>query len=307
MLRVTLNKELLKSITERVLYNEPLSRHTTFGLGGDAEAVAAVANKSDLIKLIQYLNDADIPYFVIGRGSNLLVSDDGYLGVVIELTGEFRKVAVEDNIVTAGAAVSLAALIAETAKMGLSGLENLSGIPGSIGGAVRMNASAYETEIGSIIEDITLLKDGKIIEIDGNALEWNYRGLGIPLSDVILSAAFRLKRKRPREIAARVENIIALRRKSQPITEHSAGCIFRNPTGQHAGEIIDRLGLKGISIGKATVSARHANFIIVQENAKANDVWELIKKVKREVKEKSGIELELEVIPKGSFDGTFYR
>ena len=297
--------EFLASVVpeENIRQQEPMSEHTTFRVGGPAEVFVTVDDREQLEKVIRYLNLTGWPYFLLGNGSNLLVGDKGYRGVVIRLGRAFENVKMEGNRLTCGAAVSLAKAARTAMENGFSGLEFASGIPGSVGGGVRMNAGAYGGELGNLVESVLVMaKDGTLMELDNDTMEFGYRKS--VLKDrpyAVLEVTMKLQEGDREEILAMMNDFAARRRQKQPLEYASAGSTFKRPEGNFAGKLIMDAGLRGLRIGGARVSDKHCGFIINDGTATAADIAELIEEVSERVKEKFGVSLEPEVIFLGDF------
>ena len=283
----------LEKIIEK---NFPLGKSTWFGLGGNADYLVQPQNTDQLADVIRRCDENDMPIHVLGFGSNLLVRDRGVKGAVIKLAGEdFARVDFDGNILTAGAGAELNKLVLDCVRKGLGGLEALAGIPGSIGGAVKMNAGGNFGDFGSAVESVTLMdNEGNIFEKAKPELSFDYRSTNIT-TKFILSAKIKLYETDPQELLRTVKEVWIYKKNTQPLNTKNAGCIFKNPRGMSAGAMIDRAGLKGTKIGGAVVSEKHANFITAQDGCKSSDVISLIEKVKEKVKEKFDIKLELEI------------
>lgn len=297
--------DFLKTVVpaENICQEEPMSGHTTFRVGGPAEVLVSVEERGQLEKVIRYLNLAGWPYFLLGKGSNLLVGDGGYRGVIITLAGEFSEVHVEGDRVTAGAAASLSQAARAAMENALTGLEFASGIPGSVGGGVRMNAGAYGGEMSQIIESVQVMyKDGSILTLDRETMEFGYRSS--VLKDrpyVVMEVCMKLERGVREEIVERMNDLASRRREKQPLEYASAGSTFKRPEGNFAGKLIMEAGLAGVRVGGARVSEKHCGFVINDGTATAADIAAVIRKVTDTVKERSGIRLEPEVIFLGDF------
>lgn len=269
--------------------NVDMRKLTTYKLKG---IVKEVLHPKDILELIELLKELkDKKYMVLGNGSNVVFLND-YDGTVIKLDN-FNMLSIEDNIVTVGAGYSIIKLALETAKLGLSGLEFASGIPGTVGGCIYGNAGAYNKDIASIIKEVTILDDSlKIRTLNPKQMSFAYRKSILQNNNYIcLSAVFELKHKDKKEILDLIKNRRKRRQETQPLNKPSAGSVFRNPDGDHAGRIIESLGYKGKSIGGAMVSEKHANFIINHKNASGKDILALVNMVKKEVKDKYNIDL----------------
>ncbi|NQT20738.1 MAG: UDP-N-acetylmuramate dehydrogenase [Planctomycetes bacterium] len=273
---------------------EDLSRHTSFGIGGPAEFFFTPAGRSQLIETARRCREAGLPTYALGKGTNLLVSDEGVKGAVISTAG-LQNIEANDGTITADCGVGLPRLIALAEERGLSGLEPLAGIPGSLGGAIKMNAGTASRCIADVIKEITLLTpDGGVFCIGTAEADFGYRCSGLD-GAIVLSATFRLLPSDRRRVAQSVRAHWQRKAEKHPTTQASAGCIFKNPPGNSAGRILDHLGLKGAVEGGARISEKHANFIINCGRAKAADVKALIRRAREAVLSVRGIILELEI------------
>lgn len=290
-----------KDITIRE--NAPMCEYTSFHIGGPADLLIEPASKEALISCCQILNEAGITPLVIGAGSNLLVSDSGIRGVVIHMAKPMSRITIEGEYITAEAGVSLAKLAAEALSASLSGLEFASGIPGSLGGAVFMNAGAYGGEMKDVvIETEYLTKDGTVETITGDAHNFSYRkSFFSETGSIVLSSRMKLTPGNPEEIRALMLELNTRRKDKQPLNFPSAGSFFKRPEGHFAGKLIEDAGLKGKSFGGAQISEKHAGFVINTGGATAKDVCELMDFVKKAVYEKYGVTLEPEVRMLGDF------
>lgn len=301
--------EVLKAISDlkfnlTVWRNEPMSKHTSFKIGGDADIFITVNSISDLAKVIEVLNNFNVPFFVIGNGSNLLISDKGIRGAVIKLGGEFSNIKlVDDNTIECGAGVLISKLCSFACQNSLSGLEFAYGIPGTAGGAVFMNAGAYGSEMKDVMLSAkSLTFSGKIINRSAKEMELSYRkSIYRQVDEIILSAKLELKKGDKLHIKEKMNEFIARRKEKQPLEYPNAGSIFKRPVGNFAGTLIQTCGLKGKKIGGAMVSEKHSGFIINTGNATCEDVVNLIDHIKATVFEKSNIALECEVEIVGDF------
>ena len=278
--------------------NEPMSRHTTFKIGGPCDYLVEPYNEYEVKELISLLKENNLKYFVMGNGSNLLVSDLGIEGVVIKIGSNMSNITVENNIVKAEAGARLSALCSHCLENSLSGLQFAWGIPGTVGGAIFMNAGAYGGEIKQVIESCTYLtSDGEIVTVSADELELGYRdSIFKKNGGIILSATFKMNLSNKNEIRLEMDGLIERRKLKQPLEFPSAGSTFKRPEGNFAGTLIENAGLKGMSVGGAEVSTKHAGFIINKGDATASDVRRLIEKVKEEVFLQNSIKLETEVI-----------
>lgn len=280
-----------------ILINEPMKNHTTFKIGGNADFVVMPENREEIVSIINFLKKNSISYFVMGNGSNLLVSDSGFNGIIIKLGQNFSKIE-EDGIflkVDAGALLTKISNIAINSS--LTGFEELSGIPGSLGGAVYMNAGAYGREIKDVLYDITYIdKSGNIKTVNINDVKMEYRETFFSDNDlVVLGATLKLEKGDKEKIINRTREVTKMRVDKQPLNFPSAGSTFKRPVGHFAGKLIEDAGLKGYSVGGARVSEKHAGFVINYNNATFSEVIRLTEDVKKTVKEKFDVELELEV------------
>lgn len=279
----------------RVLENESLSKYTTYKVGGIAKYIVYPNSIDKLVSLVKLLRDNNIKFKIIGNGSNLIFSSKLYDGVIIKLN-DLNKVVYEDNIVFVEAGYPAIKLAMETANMGLSGLEFASGIPGAIGGLTYMNAGAYLSEMSRIVEEVTVLdKNNNVITVSNKDMGFTYRhSLCSEKGYIILSVKLKLEHGNKDEIIALIEDRKRRRIESQPLEYPSAGSVFRNPEGLSSWKLIEDLGLKGYSIGGASVSVKHSNFIINENNATAEDIRDLILYIKQKVKEEYNIDLVVE-------------
>ena len=276
--------------------DEPLAKHTTLRVGGPADVYLEPASEPDLAVVLAYCHERDRQFFVLGRGSNLLVKDGGFRGVVICLAhAYFSRIEVVDESLDCGAGARLKAVAAEAKRHGLAGLEFLEGIPGSLGGALRMNAGAMGRAMFDVVESIRLMDfDGKVQERKVRELPVAYRSCPTLKTQIALSAALRGLPGSRGAIEQRMNEYSRRRWQSQPAAP-SAGCMFKNPASIPAGKLIDELGLKGTRVGGAVVSAEHGNFIVNDGTASARDVLELIEIIRQRARVERGIELETEV------------
>lgn len=280
-----------------------MAKHTTFRVGGAADMFIRIQSTEQLIKLAAYFEQLHQPYLVIGNGSNLLVSDRGYRGVVLQIGDGMSGVAVDGERMRVQAGALLSSAAAQAAQCSLSGLEFAAGIPGSMGGAVVMNAGAYDGEMSQIIESVTVLNEqGGQMVLDRDTMEFGYRTSIIRNRPfIVLEALLHLHKGDAREIRAKMDDLNARRRAKQPLEFASAGSTFKRPEGSFAGKLIMDAGLRGYRIGGAQVSEKHCGFIINVGNASAQDIYELIEEVQEKVKERFHVELEPEVIRIGDF------
>lgn len=288
---------------EDILTEEPMSRHTTFRIGGEAACFIRISSEEQLQKLIPYFENVGVEYFVLGKGSNLLVGDKGYPGVILQISDACQQIEAEENRlqVQAGAALSKVALFAM--ERGLEGLEFAAGIPGTVGGGVVMNAGAYGGEMKQVVESVRVLSsEGEILTLDNDTMEFGYRTSIIRNRNfIVLSVTFRLREGNREEIRARIEDFQKRRMEKQPLNYPSAGSTFKRPEGYFAGKLIMDAGLRGFQIGDARVSDKHCGFVVNVGKATARDVTDVIEEVQEKVRERFGVSLEREVIYLGKF------
>jgi len=287
---------IFSGLEEIVEKDYPLSEQTWYGLGGKADYFIRPQNLNQLKDVINRCSENEIPVYALGNGSNILISDKGLKGAVVKLTGNgFSNKEYKQDKVTVGAAVPLSELVLECTKKGLSGLEGLTGIPGSIGGAVKMNSGGRFGDIGTVVEEVTLMDNrGEVFTKSKPELSFDYRRTNIT-APFIIDTTIELTESEPERIMRNLKEVWIYKKNNQPLNTRNTGCIFRNPRGVSAGILIDRAGLKGERIGGAVVSEKHANFIIAEENCKSEDVLKLIDKIKQQVKKQFQIDLELEI------------
>ncbi len=274
----------------------PLSKYTTYQVGGVAQLMAFPKNTEKLICLLKYLKANQIPYKVLGNGSNTLFSDKKYPGVIIRLNC-FDDVEVKGTKITVGAGYSLMKLASQAARRGLTGLEFASGIPGTVGGACFMNAGAYKSDMGYIVTSVKVLTpDFKVITMTNRELDFHYRTSFLQKHPdyICLEATLKLKQGKKEAIEQVNKERKQRRLESQPLEYPSAGSVFRNPEGMYAGQLIEQLGLKGLRKGGAQISEKHANFIINRDHASAQDIKDLIEFTKEAVLEKYHVDLKVE-------------
>lgn len=278
----------------KVLYDEPISKYTTYKLSGKISRVIYPSDVNNLVGLLKYLKHNNIKHRVIGNGSNLVFKGN-YAGVIIKLDN-FCYLKIEGNIVHVGAGYNLLSLVLKTANLGLSGLEFASGIPATIGGAIYMNAGAYGEDMSGIVKEVTIIDENlNIKKLDLNDLNFKYRSSILKKKNYIcLDAILKLEYSDKNKISQTMKERKINRLKTQPLNYPSAGSVFRNPLNNYAGKLIEEAGLKGIKIGGAMVSLKHANFIINIGGASGSDVYELIMFVKEKVRDKYDIELIIE-------------
>lgn len=277
--------------------DEIMCNHTSFKIGGKADYFVECQNSDSLKAILKAVKDYNMPYFILGKGSNLLVSDKGIRGVVISLLG-LDEIAVDGDTITVGAGLALAKLCMVALENSLTGLEFAYGIPGSVGGALYMNAGAYGGEMSQVVVSATVLdKNGEIKEVALDDMKLSYRTSTFKTNgDIILSVKFSLNKGEKTLIKEKMDDLMSRRKDKQPLEYGSAGSTFKRPTGYFAGALIEKNNFKGVSVGGAMVSQKHAGFVINYKNATANDVLALMEKIKAKVLEQDGVLLEPEVI-----------
>ncbi len=285
------------AIDADVRRDERLSHRTSYRIGGPAALFVACHSYAALVKTVAVLAEEQVDWVILGKGSNVLVSDEGYEGCVIVLDDEFARVSVgEDGIFTCGAGTLLSRAVSEAQRAALSGLECCVGIPGTVGGAVSMDAGTRREWIGPHVRDVVVLRPGEgMHRYEGSEIDWGYRRTSIPTSEIILEATFSLEPSTRAEISADMESRLRSRRSSQPLGKPSCGSVFRNPPDRSAGKLIEGCGLKGAVQGGAQISQEHANFIVNNGGASAADVIALMRRAHDAVLEKHGIDLSCEV------------
>ena len=294
-------KELSKNIKGKILFHVPLSRYTSLRVGGPADIMIYPSDVMELQKVICFSQTQAIPYFVIGRGSNLLIKDGGLKGIAIRLSLGFKRIKLLNHSrshtsVLVEAGVSLKRLLKFCIGRGLSGLEFLSGIPGSIGGALAMNSGAQGRQMKDVTESLALITpQAEVIERSKEHLNFEYRKLHLPTGTIILKAQILMKHRSKRIILSEVEKIKKWRRQTQPLNLPSAGSVFKNPIGKSAGQLIEQTGLKGFRVGNAEISEKHANFIVNLGGATAKDILSIMGIIQNRVYQKTGIRLEPEI------------
>jgi UDP-N-acetylmuramate dehydrogenase len=287
---------IFSGLEEIVEKDYPLAERTWYGLGGPADYFIRPKNPEQLKEVVLRCNENGIRMRVMGFGSNLLVSDAGVRGAVIKLEADqFARVEFDDQGATAWAGAELSKLVLTCVEKGLSGIETLTGIPGSVGGAVKMNAGGNFGDFGAAVETVVLMdKTGNIFEKSKPELEFDYRRTNIT-AKFILNARLKLNAGDPEQIMRTVKEIWIYKKNSQPLNTKNSGCIFKNPRGISAGALIDRADLKGLQIGGAVISEKHANFIIAEKGCTSDDVMKLIEGMKKSVKTQFDVDLELEI------------
>ncbi len=292
-------KELAGILEKRIEFGCPMSRYTTFRVGGPVEALCMIKDLEGLQRMVPYLGREKIPYLVVGHGSNLLVRDDGLKGVAIILREKLANVepnGKSDQIVLAGGGLALFELLDYCKGKGLGGLEFLAGIPGTTGGAVAMNAGAWGCEVGSRVQQVQIVTSKGAVETLGRSrLKFKYRALSIPKGSVIIRVKFELNRESSEAVIGKLSDYLKKRQEKQPSRYPSGGSVFKNPPQDFAGRLIEKTGLKGKRVGGAMISPKHANFIVNTGGARASDILALMDLARRKVKEQMGVELEPEI------------
>ncbi len=283
---------------ENIHLQEPMAAHTTFRIGGPADCFLELENEEQLKKVRRYLELTGVSFFVLGNGSNLLVNDSGYRGIILQIGSKMNSVSVQGNDMIAKAGATLAQVARAAMEHGLTGLEFASGIPGTVGGGVVMNAGAYGGEMSQVVTQVNVVsREGELLELDNGTMEFGYRTSVIRKSPFIVTeVTFRLKPGDRSVIKEKMEELAARRREKQPLEYPSAGSTFKRPEGNFAGKLIMEAGLKGFRIGGAEVSEKHCGFVVNMGNATAKDVREVIAEIQARVKARFRVELEPEIV-----------
>lgn len=288
---------------ENIHIQESMAAHTTFRVGGPADCLVELENTEQLKRVQHYLNQVEMPYVVLGNGSNVLVSDEGYRGVVLQIGNRMNRILVEGNCVIARAGALMSQVARVAMEHGLTGFEFASGIPGTVGGGVVMNAGAYGGEMSQVVSKVTVVNaEGEMLELDNATMEFGYRYSTIKNQPfTVTEVSFELKQGEKDAIKATMDELATKRREKQPLEYPSAGSTFKRPEGHFAGQLIMEAGLRGFQIGGARVSDKHCGFVINAGGATAADVKCLIGEIQARVKEKFHVDLEPEVIFLGKF------
>ena len=283
---------------ENIFLQEPMAGHTTFRIGGPADCLLQLENEEQLKNVQRYLNIVEAPYFVLGNGSNLLVSDHGYRGIVLQVGQKMSRIQVEGCRITAQAGALLSQVAKAAMESGLTGLEFASGIPGTVGGGVVMNAGAYDGELSQVVAQVNVVsRQGESLEFNNSTMEFGYRTSALRKNSfTVTSVIFELKPGDKTQIQARMEELAAKRRAKQPLEFPSAGSVFKRPEGYFAGKLVMDAGMRGYQTGGARVSDKHCGFIVNVGKATAQDVLDVICEIKERVKERFGVDLETEII-----------
>ena len=300
-------EELEKMVNGTCLLNEPMSRHTSYGIGGPAGAYITPRDQDDLQRILHFADEQNIPVFFIGSGSNLLVADEGINGIVITLIKSFNKLEIKGCHIYAETGVMLGHMVKHCIKQKLTGLETMVGVPGTLGGALMMNAGAFGSEISNCLKNVDVMTlTGKIKQYSVKDIDFHYRHSSFKKDEIIMSANFVLKKATKQEIMNKRAKASAGRKETQPLRFRSAGSLFKNPKKDvAAGYLIDKAGLKGTHRGDAEISEKHANFFVNHGKANAEDIVFLIRLARKTVEKKFGINLELEVKTLGFKPGIF--
>lgn len=302
-MEANLKNQLQQRFADRIRFDESMSAHTSFRVGGPADALVTASDENDLAFLMPFLRDNGLPFLILGGGTNLLVKDGGFRGVVIAMTGRLKDIArVGATKIAVMAGTKLNKLCRYAIDNGLAGMNVAVGIPGTVGGAIRMNAGTALGAMGGVLESVRVMgSDGEIIRLDASRLHFGYRHMTLPETlpmnqFVILDGQFSLAAASSEALAAEADTLLKKRKAAQPVHLASAGCFFKNPAdGEPAGKLIDMAGLKGLRVGDAEVSTLHANYIVNRGNASAADILNLMEMVREKVFLKFTIYLEPEV------------
>ena len=301
------NAYKLSDVTQgSLLKNEAMAKHTSYGIGGPAKAYVKPKDEVDLANILKFASKHKISTFFIGSGSNILVSDDGIDGIVITLGKSLKKLIIKGTSVYCQSGVMLGKFVKECISRNLSGVESLIGVPGTVGGAIIMNAGAFGSEISNYLKKVTVMTmSGQLKSYKVDDIHFSYRNSSFQNNEILISAEFELIQSDKKSVVEKKSIASGGRKKSQPLKYRSAGSIFKNPNEGAAGFYIDKAGLKGSKSGDAEISPIHANFFVNHGSAKASDIVELIRLARKTVKEKFGIMLELEIKTLGFKPGTF--
>ncbi len=301
---ITFYEKLTKNIDKaRVLTDEPMSKHTTFRVGGNADYFVVVKNAEEIKCVLKLCKEENIPYYILGNGSNLLVGDGGYRGVIIQIWKEMSNIKVEGAGIRAQAGVLLSKIGNVALDAGLTGFEFAAGIPGCLGGAVMMNAGAYGGEMKDVLKEVTVLtEDGECLTLQNEELELGYRtSIVAKKGYIVLEAFIQLEQGDKDKIKERMNELKLQRTTKQPLEYPSAGSTFKRPEGYFAGKLIQDAGLRGFQVGGAQVSEKHCGFVINKGGATAADIMELVSKVQEKIQAEFGVQLEMEIKRLGEF------
>jgi UDP-N-acetylmuramate dehydrogenase len=292
-----LRQDLRRVCRGDLRFDEPMARHTSFGIGGPADAFVLPGDLDEVRTICQFLTGRDIPILPLGDGTNMLVSDAGWRGVVLCLTKGLRAISFQEEAGAAEAGASLSVFSRQCQRAGLAGMEWACSVPGTVGGAMRGNAGAFGGETFDRLLSVEALEagTGQTLLLKKEDLPHSYRRCDLPPGLLLLRGVFALAGGRPEDIEARMDEVLSRRKATQPLYERNAGCIFKNPAGTSAGLLVDRAGCKGLSAGGAAVSDLHANFMVNRGGATAGDVLALIERIRDRVRQHAGVELETEI------------
>jgi len=294
--RIKLFQRIRQLFRGEILLDEPLSEHTTYKIGGPADYFLYPKDLEDLMAITEFCHREGIQRFVIGKGSNILVADAGFRGIVIDLSRTFTQLTNKQNMIVAGSGVLLWDMLKYCTERGLSGFEPLMGIPGQLGGCLMINAGAFGVEIGDRLQSLRMLDGlGALEKRQRDEIQMGYRYTDLPGDAIIIEAQFSFKEGNPMEMEMMQNQFLKRRRDKQPLSLPSAGSVFKRPKGDYAGRLIEETGCKGLRIGDAMVSKKHANFIVNTQFASAEDVRRVIYEVGERVLQRFGVELELEI------------
>jgi UDP-N-acetylmuramate dehydrogenase len=289
-------RELIRLLDKDVHFNCPMGPYTSFHAGGNAEALCAVKDLLHLKELLSFAAGESLPCLIVGKGSNILVKDGGLKGIAVLLKGDLEGAEEKAGAIHAGGGLGLSELVRFSHKKGLAGLEFLSGIPGTVGGAVAMNAGAWGKSTGDVVTAVEVITaaEGRVT-LNRSELQFGYRKSVLPVGSVVVKAQFKTTPDRPEAIGERIRDYLERRKAGQPLDYPSAGSVFKNPPHDHAGRLIESVGLKGKRIGGAMISDKHANVIVNVGGARAQDILTLMEMARQVVREQTGIDLEPEI------------
>lgn len=287
-------EDLQKVFRGEIKISEPLSQHTWLKIGGPADYYLKPSDREDIINIVQFFSEREFPYMIIGRGSNMLVHDDGFRGAMINLEDVLNDIRLDGEDVIVAAGVWISTFVEFCIQHGFAGTEMLAGVPGTVGGAIRMNAGAYGGEISDYLIEVEAIRDSRVVRVKKEDAGFAYRRSGFT-NDVVLSARFRFSKKDKEDLVRVRRELLIKRNAAQPVNFPNTGSIFKNPAGHFAAKLIDNCGLKAKRIGGAMISDLHANFIVNVDNASARDVFDLMVMMRNEVYKQFGILLEHEV------------
>lgn len=283
---------------ENICLQEPMAGHTTFRIGGPADCFVQIENKEQLIRVQKYLMQVELPFFILGNGSNLLVSDKGYRGIVLQIGPKMNRIEVDGDVITAQAGALLSQVARAALEHGLTGMEFASGIPGTIGGGVVMNAGAYDGDMSGVVTQVNVVnRAGECMELEKDTMEFGYRTSTIKNNPfTVTEVILKLEKGDREQIRAKMEDLAVRRREKQPLEYPSAGSTFKRPKGCFAGKLIMEAGLRGFRVGGAEVSEKHCGFVVNTGSATARDVRNVISEVQERVKERFNVDLEPEIL-----------